>query len=275
MDEALASQGTPKQLSFSIARIIGDEGSKEDAGKKQSSLPVINEDTEQAGDENTSLGSPQKDAKICAEEEEKVNTEKPHPRLQTVCDKTEKPNSTEQTVSVAISVTPNLPSVLNTTEDSKDEKKGVIEATKTSESDKQQIPISDDDNSESKSKKRKISSTEEEEQNNAISTSGATGMTTNPVIPPSPKDRHRTAPNGEVTKEPATMQDTLVTSSAPIDENANKNLDDTNLLLPQVMAGDKKLLKVVPELKKKIEQIKSVPKGQPISGRWWKKEKQR
>ncbi|MPC10775.1 hypothetical protein E2C01_003414 [Portunus trituberculatus] len=45
--------------------------------------------------------------------------------------------------------------------------------------------------------------------------------------------------------------------------------------LPSDMAGGKKVTKVIPELEKKINQLRSVPKGRPISGRWWKAEKQR
>ncbi|XP_063881347.1 TNF receptor-associated factor family protein DDB_G0272098-like [Scylla paramamosain] len=65
------------------------------------------------------------------------------------------------------------------------------------------------------------------------------------------------------------------TTSKTSDENGNSaEMNSVNGLL-SVVAGGKKVTKVIPELEKKINQLRSIPKGRPISGRWWKAEKQR
>ncbi|XP_050691551.1 coiled-coil domain-containing protein 86-like [Eriocheir sinensis] len=313
-----SGQGTPKQLSFSIARIIGSEGSKtkEEVASKQTSLPVIKEDTETT--------SPKKDDKPHAAEGEKITTEKPDQTLQTGCgDEVEELNSSsaesavhdlpvpvedkessspapsnkeaesngklvdEQTVdsSICDGKLSSTQSIIEDSEggkknvaeaeDTEGEKKDVVEVTKTNDGEEEQMTASSDSSIESISKNLKKDA-KEEEQNNAISTSDSMEVTTSPVKPTRPEGKHKTAaPKEEVTKESSTTQDTQVTSSAPVDENGNKNLNGISPMLSEIKAGDKKLLKVIPELEKKIEQLRSVPKGQPISGKWWKKEKQR
>lgn len=84
--------------------------------------------------------------------------------------------------------------------------------------------------------------------------------------------------------KPDDIQDRTETSIACSDTHTASNTSDINgnsaktsdiNRLKSVMAGSKKVTKVIPELEEKINQLRSIPKGRPISGRWWKPEKQR
>lgn len=306
----LAGQGTPKQLSFSIARIIGSEGkkTKEEAASKQTSLPVIKEDTE--------ASSPKKDAKSHVPEEEEISTEKPDQTSEEAKELSSSrvesgvhdlpvpfenkessspaPSSKEvesksklvDVQTVDSSICDGKLSTQSVIEDTECGKKNVTkpedpvgekkdaEVTRTDDGDEEQTTTSNDNSIESMNKNLQ-NDAQEEQQNNTISTSDSMEVTTSPVKPTSHEDKNKTAPKEEIIKESPTTQDTQVASSAPVDENGNKNLNGISPVLSEIKAGDKKLLRVIPELEKKIEQLRSVPKGQPVSGRWWKKEKQR
>lgn len=298
--EESPSQGTPRQLSFSIARIIGSEGKKtREDDSKQSNLPIIEEDTEQT----ETLDSPKRNAKVAAAEEEKIIAKKSGAVLQSESDdKVENLNSSGETKIDAESVIPDVlvpaeekevisPAPLikvdnkgkqgeqtkdsskcdgnyktqSSTEDVEIAEKVINVVIKNSNGDEQQKTSN---NNVENDCKFKINSSEEE--NNAITTSNFMEVTDSPIKPSIPKDKLKTAPSNKVIKESSATQ---VTHGAH--ENGNNNISCIDSTLQQVMAGDKKLLKVIPELEKKIGQIKSIPKGQPISGRWWKKEKQR
>ncbi|KAG0721508.1 Coiled-coil domain-containing protein 86 [Chionoecetes opilio] len=268
-----SSQDTPSKKSFTIARILGVEEKPKEEVIKRNILPVIEEDAEQVA------GSPKKNVTkevLVSEDQEEEEVDSAIPIVTQA-------KSESQTKRVVPEKSTLINQEAKTTVDSPVDDGDV------------KLYLSADDSTDAHQQKpdevmetedivtsSAVDNTASDNSNKEVETKGELNGTIDSEKPRinSKKVSHVTESNaGQETKaeskESSTVDGSHVPSNTPLDENANKDKMSGLNTQPLVSAGVKKAYKVIPEMEKKIDQLRSIPKGRSVSGRWWKAEKQR
>ena len=294
-----SSQETPSKK-LTVTRLLGyDEKPKEETASKSNVLPVIEEEK----------GSPKKDTR---EEEQKQKIDSALPTITEVETKdevlsdpipvTKKDDETKTVVDQPVANegdvkdvpvegtkedevmdTQDMGSTSNITEIESsianliksegeretiiDSKEQEIETTEAAES---------NDSQESKTKEDKNAKLDTKEPEVVESNNNQENKTETTKDPESNNIQENTQTDEACGVESNHIQENTETFLNDTDTASNTPDEKSNCVsaLPPIVVGDKQPTKVIPDVEK-MEQLRSIPKGRSISGKWWKKEKQR